>query len=89
MEGKTRVIAVLDYWSQDALIPLHDLLFEILRKIPQDMTFSQGSFVEAVRSWGPGVVLYSVDLKSATDRFPIALISDVLRGSFSEAYVQA
>lgn len=48
-EGKTRVIALLDYWSQTALGPVHDFLFKILRGIPQDMTHSQGSFVDVVR----------------------------------------
>lgn len=45
-EGKTRVIAVLDYWSQTALRPVHDLLMRILKTIPQDMTFDQGRFKE-------------------------------------------
>jgi hypothetical protein len=48
-EGKTRVIAIGDYWSQTALRRLHLWVFSILRKIPQDMTFSQGSFVDRVR----------------------------------------
>jgi len=49
-EGKTRVIAILDYWSQTALKPLHDLIFGILKCIPQDMTFSQGEFLEKVQN---------------------------------------
>lgn len=48
-EGKTRVIAILDYWSQTALYPLHQWIFGILRKIPQDLTFCQGSFTEKVK----------------------------------------
>lgn len=88
-EGKTRVIAMLDFWSQTALRPLHLFIFDLLREIPQDMTFSQGSFVEKVSTWGEGVTLYSVDLSSATDRFPIDLIADVLRGHFPQKYVAA
>lgn len=88
-EGKTRVIAIGDYWSQTALRPLHLFLFEVLKSIPQDMTFNQGGFVEVVRKWGKGVTLYSVDLTSATDRFPIRVISDLLRGVFTEEYVRA
>lgn len=45
-EGKSRVIALLDYWSQTSLKPVHDFLFRILRTIPQDVTFNQGSFKE-------------------------------------------
>lgn len=48
-EGKTRVIAILDYFSQTVLRGLHSYLFKLLRKIPQDMTFDQGAFVERVK----------------------------------------
>jgi hypothetical protein len=44
-EGKTRVIAILDYWSQTALRPLHKVLNQMLRKIGPDCTFDQGSFI--------------------------------------------
>jgi len=88
MEGKTRVIAILDYWSQNALYPLHSFLFRILRKIPQDMTFNQGTAADTVKSWG-NVKLFSIDLTTATDRFPIDLIASVLRGKFPESYVLA
>jgi hypothetical protein len=47
-EGKTRVVALGDYFSQAALKRLHSYLFKVLRKIPQDMTFNQGAFVEKV-----------------------------------------
>jgi len=88
LEGKTRVIAILDYWSQDVLAPLHHLLFRILRRIPQDMTFTQGSFKDHVSQWGR-VKLFSIDLSSATDRFPIDLIADVLQGSLPADYVKS
>jgi len=77
-EGKTRAIAILDYWSQEALRGLHSFLFQILRGINQDMTFAQGAFKEKVLSWGENVILHSVDLTAATDRFPIDLIADIL-----------
>lgn len=85
-EGKTRVIAILDYWSQSALRPVHDFLFRILRPIPQDMTFNQGGFLDEVAKWGSGR-LYSVDLTKATDRFPIRLISRVLGPIFPRDWV--
>lgn len=44
-EDKVRVVAILDYWSQTALKPLHTYLFKVLRRIPQDRTFSQGAFI--------------------------------------------
>jgi hypothetical protein len=88
-EGKTRVIAIGDYWSQTALRPLHLWVFRILRRIRQDVTFDQGSFRDKVSKWPAGATLYSVDLTSATDRFPICLIADVLKGVLPEKYVSA
>jgi hypothetical protein len=65
-EGKARIIAILDWWSQSALKPLHDALFELLKGIKSDCTFNQLSH-KALRR-GP---YYSVDLTQATDRFPV------------------
>jgi hypothetical protein len=74
-EAKERVIAILDYWSQTALKPLHESLFKILREIPGDCTFNQGNFTHWLPSVGP---YYSMDLSSATDRFPVSLQRAVL-----------
>lgn len=49
-EGKTRLVAVLDYVSQTVLRPVHFFLSDVLRSIPQDMTFNQGGFVERVQA---------------------------------------
>jgi hypothetical protein len=49
-EGKSRVIAMIDYFSQTVLRPLHQYLFRILSRIPQDVTFDQGSFLDRVSS---------------------------------------
>jgi len=88
LEGKTRVIAILDYWSQTALRPLHDFLFRVLRTIPQDRTFSQGRFKDFVSSWGE-VTLFSIDLTAATDRFPVRVIVDVLEHKFGTEFSTA
>lgn len=69
-EGKTRIIAILDYWSQTVLRPLHDRLNRILERIPSDCTFKQDNFRNCLPSSGP---YYSLDLTAATDRMPIAL----------------
>jgi len=42
-EGKTRVIAQLDYWTQESLMPVHKFIMNRLRRIPNDLTFRQGS----------------------------------------------
>jgi len=85
-EGKVRVIAILDYFSQTVLRPLHLYLFKVLKKIPQDCTFDQGSFRDKVKDWD---YFCSVDLSSATDRFPVSLIADVLRGHLPQDYVES
>nr|UJQ92539.1 MAG: putative RNA-dependent RNA polymerase [Mitoviridae sp.] len=74
-EGKTRVIAILDYWTQTALRPLHDALMDILRGIRSDCTFNQNHFLSVLPSVGP---YYSLDLSNATDRMPIVVQLRVL-----------
>jgi len=85
-EGKTRVIAIGDYFSQSVLRGLHVFLFRALKKIPQDCTFDQGGFKERLKN---AEFYYSVDLKNATDRFPIQVISSVLKGLLPPSYVNA
>jgi hypothetical protein len=36
--GKTRVIAIGDYWSQIALRPLHDTIMKMLKRLETDGT---------------------------------------------------
>lgn len=74
-EAKERVIAIFDYWSQSALIPLHKALFKALRVIKGDCTFNQNDFTRWLPTSGP---YFSLDLSSATDRFPVSLQRFVL-----------
>jgi len=85
-EDKVRVIGILDYWSQSVLRNLHAYLFRVLRKIPQDCTFNQGSFKDRIASW---TRFHSLDLTAATDRFPISTICEVLGGHFPQTYVSS
>jgi hypothetical protein len=85
MEGKKRIVAELDYFSQAALRPLHFWIFDILKKIPQDRTFSQWGFVKTFDNLDTDI--YSVDLTAATDRFPIRIIQEVLNGVLPPEYV--
>jgi hypothetical protein len=79
--GKVRVFAIVDAWTQSLLKPLHNLLFEILRNIPQDGTFDQYAplrlLVEKKLPY-----LGSFDLSAATDRLPIDLQVDILSSLF-------
>jgi len=83
-EMKVRVIGILDYWSQTVLKPVHEYMFNVLRKIPQDCTFNQGSFMTKLPTEGP---YYSIDLSAATDRFPMELICKVLEGQLPPEWV--
>jgi hypothetical protein len=85
-EGKTRIIGIGDYFSQTVLRRLHLYLFDVLKKIPQDVTFDQGKFKSLITDWD---VYYSVDLSAATDRFPISIIEGLLRSHFPAKYVDA
>jgi hypothetical protein len=68
-EGKTRIIAIGDYFSQAVLRPIHIQLMNLLKGIEQDMTDNQhGHGYE----FGPSDQHYhSLDLTAATDRFPV------------------
>jgi hypothetical protein len=74
-EGKTREVAIFDYYSQTALIPLHNYLFKALKKIPQDFTFDQAGFMSSLKG---SEIYYSIDLTAFTDRFPIRVNRDLL-----------
>lgn len=87
-EGKTRVIGILDYWTQTALRPLHFHLMDILKGIKTDCTFNQANFSKWL-SLGP---YHSLDLSAATDRMPLSLqkrvISIVIGEERAEAWGQ-
>jgi len=88
-EGKTRLVAIFDYWSQGVLKPLHDFLNHVLRRFQEDCTFNQNNFKTVLPYCGSST-FYSIDLKSATDRMPSnlqALVLSYIIGSveFSEA----
>jgi hypothetical protein len=77
--GKVRVVAVTDWWTQALLKPLHDGLYGILRTIPMDGTFDQLGPIERLRGLRPQSTLHSFDLSAATDRLPVALQVQVLK----------
>jgi len=74
-EGKSRVFAILDYWSQTALRRLHSEILSLLKQFKTDCTFDQGSRLGKV---SPNPNYHSIDLTNATDRFPLQLQEAVL-----------
>jgi hypothetical protein len=76
--GKVRVFAMVDYWTQKALRPVHDWMFSVLKKISSDATFNQdGAFESYVAEVPRGHYCY--DLTSATDNVPQGLYKIMLR----------
>jgi hypothetical protein len=73
-ERKSRIIAILDYWSQTALKPLHDRIFSTLKTLDSDCTFRQTEPNKFLTN-GP---YYSLDLTAATDRFPVQVQEMIL-----------
>lgn len=82
-EGKLRIICIFDYWSQTSLKPLHDIIFNTLRKIPNDCTFVQS---KGLKQEGP---YFCFDLSNATDRFPAELQAGLLSEFIGEEKAQA
>lgn len=77
--GKIRIVAIVDYWTNLALKPLHDWMFSILAKIPQDATFDQEGAVKRFASRGYKTV-WSIDLTAATDSIPVQLYRVLFSG---------
>lgn len=84
-EGKSREVAILDYWSQAALLPLHNYLMKQLSRISQDCTGDQVRWFKYLRT-SNGNSFHSVDLSSATDRFPIEIQRQLLSIWFGSEY---
>jgi hypothetical protein len=87
-ELKSRPIAILDWFSQEALRPLHKFTFDVLRSLPQDRTFTQDPYIDHTKLGDNHY--HSLDLSSATDRFPIdlqcKLIKELTDSQFSNAW---
>jgi hypothetical protein len=77
--GKLRVFAVIDTISQSILKPLHDALFSLLRKIPNDGTFDQVASIKRSQSKATQYgCAFSFDLTAATDRLPADLSDHII-----------
>jgi len=76
--GKTRTIAIIDFWTQHLFKGFHSQLMGMLKVLDTDGTYDQDAAFERVLKCTPGKATYSFDLKSATDRFPFYLQKVVL-----------
>jgi hypothetical protein len=78
-ELKARVIAIFDYYSQNILNSISKQVFELLKSIPSDRTFSQDPYFNHYGFRENEDHYWSIDLSSATDRFPLALQVQLLK----------
>lgn len=86
-EAKARVIAIFDFWSQEALKAVHDLEFKILRdNLSQDRTFTQDPIISNKQDTES---FHSIDLTAATDRFPIEIQENVVEALFNRPFARA
>jgi hypothetical protein len=87
--GKVRTIAIVDYWTQRAMKPVHDWMMSVLSVFPTDGTFNQEEALRTYsRSTSHVAKHYSIDLKSATDMIPIELYRALFKGIWKEETVE-
>lgn len=84
-DGKRRSIG--NYVNQRLLYPVHQWLADLLRTIPQDGTFDQTKPLDLLR--GVSDIVHSVDLKSATDRWPLVLMFELMQSLFGRSFASS
>lgn len=81
--GKVRPIALVDYWTQRLMYPVHQWMMGVLSLLPGDGTFNQEQAVKSYASlFDSNAKHWSIDLKSATDLIP----TELYRILFSEIW---
>ncbi|XLR47424.1 hypothetical protein HN51_031532, partial [Arachis hypogaea] len=86
-DGKRRLFAVGNYINQRLLAPFHDWLATCLRRIPMDGTYDQLSPLGRLE--GSTGVICSVDLKAATDRWPLLLLFELTQVLFGRSFASS
>jgi len=85
-ECKLRIIAISDYFSQLYLKPIHNKIMKKLHNLPCDRTYTQSPF----NQWEiNNENFWSLDLSSATDRFPVELQKRLMARIFDMKLAQA
>lgn len=81
--GKLRSVASPLRIHQEALRPLGEAIYDVVRSLPWDCTFEQSKAQNHIQSClRQGRQVHSVDLSSATDHFPLSLQMTALRAIF-------
>jgi len=81
--GKLRVFAMVDIITQSLFYPLHNWLFSLFKKIPNDCTHDQNSGFNYAKDLSLKYnCSYGFDLSAATDRLPISSQKAILNSLF-------
>lgn len=78
---KHRIIVISDFWSQNALLPIHKQTMKMLRSISQDATYTSSEIIVRL-SQDESSFRDCIDLKNFTDFLPISLQVIVLEELF-------
>lgn len=82
--GKVRVFAMVDYWTQHVLAPMHTAIFQLLKVFEEcDATFDQEGSVNSMMSLNCDSY-HSYDLKSATDMIAVSYYKDMFDNIFGK-----
>jgi len=88
--GKTRIITSGNYYLQYVLNHIHEVFMRLLSTLQTDYTYDQDRSSRTIKRWQRlGYKLYSFDMTSATDRFPLKLqrfIMDSILPDLSEKW---
>ncbi|KAL7174747.1 hypothetical protein ACSBR1_043968 (mitochondrion) [Camellia fascicularis] len=84
--AKRRIFAIGNYVNQRLLKPVHDWAMEVLSTLSTDGTFNQTKPLD--RLVGKST-LFSFDLKSATDRWPLVILFEMMCFLFDRSFASA
>jgi len=80
--GKTRQIAIGDWWSNVSLSTFHKAFMLGLRRFDSDVTYRQNEIPKLIK--GLGTKLYSSDMTAFTDRFPREIEVAIVKARYGE-----
>jgi hypothetical protein len=81
--GKLRVFAMVDIITQSIFKPLHDSLFSLFKRIPNDCTHDQNKGFQLAQALSLKYnCSFGFDLSAATDRLPISSQISLLNSLF-------
>lgn len=87
--GKRRLFAVCNYVKQRLLSPVHDWAFKVLKSLRTDGTFDQERPLRRLQRIKNLSAVFSFDLKSATDRWPLSVIFTAFKSLFGPEFASS